>query len=183
MGEKVCADAPLRLTFNEPPTLGHSGKFEIIRASDGVAVETIDLGAPPQTDQKGVAGSSTLRSEPVTIEGNIAHIRLRAHALSPNESYRVRIASSAFTDMDGNNFRGVTDGWTFHTKAALPRNPARVTVAADGSADFCTVHKARSIRSSRIADPQPAVIFIRKKAATRIRSAFRASDPHIHLGR
>jgi pectin methylesterase-like acyl-CoA thioesterase len=72
----------------------------------------------------------------------------------------VRISPEVFTDADGRAFAGVSDGWTFRTKAALPRNPDRVTVAADGSGDFSTVQAAvDQIEPHRT---KPAVILVRK---------------------
>jgi hypothetical protein len=147
-GENVCTDATLRLTFNQPPMLADSGKIEVCRISDGAPVETIDLGTPLPVVQ------------PVWIEGNTAHVRPRAHSLSPNESYRVRFSSGVFQDQFGNKFAGIADGWTFHTKAPPPHHSASVTVAADGSADFCTVQGA--IDQVEPHRHQPAVIFVRK---------------------
>ena len=159
-GENVCSDTPLRLTFNKPPVLGRAGKIEVCRASDGAAVETIELGAAQYVDRFGTTGSFMLRYEPVWIEGNTVQVRLRAHSLSASESYFVRLSPGVFRDAEGNDFAGVADGWKFRTKAPLPRNPDRVTVAADGSGDFCTVQGAvDQIEPHR---DRPAVIFIRK---------------------
>ena len=159
-GDNVCSDTPLRITFDKAPILTGAGKIEVCRASDGVAVEMIELGAAQYVDRVGTTGSFMLRYEPVWVEGNTAHIRLRAHSLSPNESYFVRISAGVFKDADGHEFGGVTDGWKFRTKAALPRNPDRITVAADGSADCCTVQGAvDQIEPHR---DQAAVIFVRK---------------------
>ena len=154
-GGSVCADAPLRLTFDKPPVPGSTGKIEVCRAIDGQPVETIALGQAQYVDRFGVSGGFMLRYEPVRIDGKNVSIRLRAHSLSYGESYFVRIEPRVFND-----FAGITDGWKFTTKAALARNPDRVVVAADGSADFCTVQGAvDQIEPHRT---QPATIFIRK---------------------
>ena len=157
--EGACIDAPLRLTFDQPPKLG-AGKIEVCRASDGMPVETIEPGTAQFLNHFASAGRLLLRYEPVWIEGNTAHIRLRARSLSPEESYFVRVSAGVFTDADGRTFPGVSDGWTFRTRPALARNPDRVTVAADGSGDFCTVQGAvDQIEPHRT---RPAVIFVRK---------------------
>ena len=154
-GGNSCADTPLRLTFSRPPVLGNSGKIEVCRATDGQPVETIQLGAAQYVDRFGVSGGFMLRYEPVRIDGTNVTIRLRAHSLGYGESYFVRIEPGVFKD-----FAGFTNGWKFTTKAALARNPDRVVVAADGSADFCTVQGAvDQIEPHRT---QPATIFIRK---------------------
>lgn len=154
-GENVCADAPLRLIFDKPPVLGSAGKIEVCRATDGQPVETIVLGETQYVDRFGVTGGFSLRYEPVRIDGTNVSIRLRAHSLNYGERYFVRIAPGVFKD-----FAGVADGWSFTTKPVPARNPDRVVVAADGSADFCTVQGAvDQIEPHRT---QPATIFIRK---------------------
>ncbi len=159
MGDNVCVDAPLRLTFDQPPVLGRAGKIEVCRASDGAPVETIELGAAQSVDRFSLHGGFLLHYEPVRIEGNTAYVRLRARSLSYGESYVVRVPPGVFKDAAGHDFAGVADGWKFQTKAALPRNPDRLTVAADGSGDFCTVQGAvDQIEHHR---DRPAVIFIR----------------------
>ena len=154
-GGTVCVDAPLRLTFDKPPVLGSTGKIEVCRAADGQPVETIVLGESQYVDRFGAQGGFMLRYDPVRIDGTTASIRLRAHLLGYGESYFVRIEPAVFKD-----FAGITDGWKFTTKAAPARNPERLDVAADGSADFCTVQGAvDQIEPHRA---QPATIFIRK---------------------
>jgi hypothetical protein len=154
-GESVCVDAPLRLTFDKPPELGDTGKIEVCRAADGKPVETIALGAAEYVDRFGANGGFLLRYEPVRIDGTSVSIRLRAHSLSAGESYFVRIAPGVFKD-----FAGVAEGWKFNTKPAMARNPERVVVAADGTADFCTVQGA--VDQSEPHRTQVATIFIRK---------------------
>lgn len=153
--EKVCVDAPLRLTFDQPPALGTRGKIEICRAADRQVVETITLGANPYSDAFGNISGPVLRCAPVLIEGTTASIRLRSRSLGYGESYFVRIEPGVFKD-----FSGISEGWKFTTKPSLPRNPDRLTVAADGSGDFCTVQGAvDQIDPHRT---EPAVISIRK---------------------
>jgi lysophospholipase L1-like esterase len=58
------------------------------------------------------------------------------------------------------DFAGVQEGWVFRVKAAPARNPDRLTVAVDGSGDFCTVQGAvNQVEPHR---SQPTVIFIRR---------------------
>ena len=160
LGANACSDAPLRLTFDQLPVLGATGKIEVCRAGDGQAVETVELGAAEYLDRFGATGGFLLRYEPVRIEGNSAFVRLRAPSLRYGESYFVRVSPGVFRDSTGHEFPGVTDGWSFQIKAALPRNPERLTVAADGNGDFCTVQAAvDQIEPYRT---KPATIFIRK---------------------
>ncbi len=121
---KVCVDNPLRLIFDQPPTLGTAGKIEVCRAIDGQVMDTVNL-------------SPALHSDAVQIDGATATIRLHARSLNYGESYFVRVGAGVFND-----FPGVTDDWKFTIKPGLPRNPDQLTVAPDGSGDFCTIQGA-----------------------------------------
>ncbi len=149
-GGDVCVDAPLKLTFNQAPELGNSGKFEIIRASDKTVVDTIVAGAGPREEQ---FGDSKLHYEALRLQGNVVSIRI--HHLSAGESYVVRIDPGFFKD-----FGGLHDGWKFSTRKSPPKDPNRIIVSADGKGDFCTVQGAvDQIEPHR---SKPTSIFIRK---------------------
>ena len=85
-GGAVCADAPLRLTFDAPPKLGDSGKLEIVRVADGSVVQTVDISESQPMDRFGATGGFYLRYEPISIEGNMASIRFHAHSLGNGEA-------------------------------------------------------------------------------------------------
>src|SRR4051794_6622937 len=74
-GTNVPIDAPLRLTFDYPPVAGAAGTIEVCRASDGQAVETINLAAASHVDRFGATGGFYLQYDPVWIEGRTASIR------------------------------------------------------------------------------------------------------------
>jgi pectin methylesterase-like acyl-CoA thioesterase/lysophospholipase L1-like esterase len=159
VGEGVCADAPLCLTFDQRPVRGAAGKIEVCKAADGKAVASVDLGDDKPADRFG-SGESPLRYEPVHISGKTASVRLPAGKLGYGESYFVRVSPGAFKDAEGHDFAGVSEGWQFRTRPAPPANRGRLIVAADGSGDFCTVQGAvDQIQPGR---RQPAFIFIRK---------------------
>lgn len=159
-GDAACIDTPLRLTFDRPPVLTGVGRIEVFRLSDGAPVEAIELSAERHVDRFGANGGAMLRYEPVWLEGNTAHIRLRTRALAPGESYRVRISPGVFKDADGPEFAAVSEGWTFKTKTAMARNPDRITVAADGTGDFCTIQGA--VDHAEPHRDRRVVIFVRK---------------------
>ncbi len=155
VGGNVCVDAPLRLTFDQVPSLGTGGKIEICRAADGRVVETLTPGAGPASDVFGNISGPVPCCAAVSIEGRTATIRLRTRALAHADSYFVRIESAVFRD-----FSDPAGEWKFTTKPAQPRNPGQLTVATDGSGDFCTVQGAvNQIDPHRT---EPAVIRIRK---------------------
>ena len=137
----VCADTPLRLTFNEPVVLGSSGKITVYNATDNKPVDAFDLGDAVFSNN---FGGKTLRYDPVQVEGNIATIQLHSHALNPGESYYVNIGPGVFKSADGDGFAGLTNGseWKFSTREALPRGRTNLIVAADGTGDFCTLQGA-----------------------------------------
>jgi pectin methylesterase-like acyl-CoA thioesterase len=133
----ICADTPLRLTFNQPVVLGGGGKIAVFRAVDNKRADELDLSAAGFTNN---FGGKTLRCDPIRIEGNVVLVQLHSHALNSGASYYVNIDPGAFKDEGGNEFGGFTNDsrWKFSTRAALPRGRTNLVVAADGTGDFCT---------------------------------------------
>lgn len=143
----ICADTPLSITFDTAPRLGTTGTIKVFRV-DGTLVDTINL-ADPASLRRSVGGAVSdigllhmWRYFPVIITGNTASIYPH-NPLAYNTAYYVTIDPGVLTDSQG--FAGIQDpqAWRFATKASTP--PAgsnRLTVAADGSGDFCTVQAA-----------------------------------------
>lgn len=141
--QRVCADAVLSITFDQPPVAGAAGLIRVVRASDGAVVDTIDLAAKTQTRTIGL-NPTPFNYHPVTVSGTTASIHLHA-LLAYGETYSVLVDPGAFATADGQPLPGVTDPatWRFTTKPAAPGlGGGRLTVAADGSADFQTVQGA-----------------------------------------
>lgn len=136
----------LQITFNEPPTLGTTGKLYVYNQSNGTLVDSVDIsGAPTQTGTTPetygnffaetdtevnalAAGVTTLGGDaryvyytPVSISGNTATIHLHDGKLQPGTTYYVTADNTVFNDGQGNNFAGLTSPstWTF-TTGALP---------------------------------------------------------------
>jgi len=138
----VCVDTPLTITFDRPPTIGRSGRIRVV-ASTGTTLDTIDLSVSPQKRTIGTS-STQFTYFPVIVTGNSATIRLH-RALNYAGTWSVLIDQGAFLDSAGQPFVGITDStvWRFATKAAAPpATSTALTVAADGSGDFCTVQGA-----------------------------------------
>ncbi|MCO5999915.1 pectinesterase family protein [Actinoallomurus rhizosphaericola] len=140
----VCVDAPLRLVADRPLEPGTSGRIEVHRA-DGTLTDAIDLADPRSYHRTiGDAVSDTgiphsFAYDPVLTEGNTATITLH-HRLDYGRTYYVTVDAAAFP-----GFPGIQDPttWRFRTRAAPPRTGTRrLTVAADGRGDFCTVQGA-----------------------------------------
>lgn len=71
---QVCADTPLRITFDSAPRLGTAGRIRVFAENDTL-VDTIDLAASAQTR---AIGGVTYNFFPVIIAGNTAHVQLYA---------------------------------------------------------------------------------------------------------
>ncbi|HVU34925.1 MAG TPA: pectinesterase family protein [Opitutaceae bacterium] len=183
----VCPDTPLRLTFFSPPSLGASGRIHIVDAATGRDADTVDVSAP--TAYETIGGEPNYRYYPVIISGNEATIYPHNGALEYGHTYYVTADAGVFQD-GGPNAGVTIDpearrklaaavnpaaaepalpyaaldqsaGWTFTTKAAPPaRGTTRLTVAADGSGDFCTVQGAIDFVPD--GNTTPTTIFIRK---------------------
>ena len=138
----VCPDTLLRLTFAGTPALGKAGKIHIVDAATGKDVDTIDVGQPVAT--KTIGGEPRFRYYPAIVDGHEVTIFPRNGTLGYGKSYYVTADAGALT-IDGAS-SGALDpsaGWRFATKAAAPDIRAtKLTAAADGSGDFCTIQGA-----------------------------------------
>jgi pectin methylesterase-like acyl-CoA thioesterase len=138
----VCPDTPLRLTFPAPPALGAAGTIRIVDAADNRVVETIDVSSPTAT--QAIGGLPDYKYHPVIIAGNVATIFPRNGELAYGHAYYVTVDTGVFKDGD-TVYAGIAEPteWRFTTKAAPPAaGTTKLTVAADGTGDFCTVQGA-----------------------------------------
>jgi pectin methylesterase-like acyl-CoA thioesterase len=140
----VCTDAPLRLVFDAPPTLGAAGWVRVFAVGSPTPVDSFDLGAPTPTQMIGGIGGRNFFYRPITITGNEAYIYLRK-LLRPGGTYYVNIDPGVFTAGSGGAPIGaVTDAtsWRFTVRNAPAAGASEIAVAADGAGDFCTVQGA-----------------------------------------
>lgn len=162
----VNIDTPLRVTFNQTPAPGNFGKIQIHRASDGVVVDTLDLGVTPYTRTIGTQSVQYI-FYPIIVDGKTAQVFPHAGVLKYGETYYVTIDPGAINDATGATFAGISDPmtWRFTTKASGPAADATaVTVAADGSGDFTTVQGAVDFVPLR--NSQRVVINVKKGTYT-----------------
>jgi len=139
----VCTDAPLRLIFDTPPAIGTSGTIRVYQASNpSTPLDMIDIGAPLTTML--IAGRSYFY-RPIVVSGNEAYIYLRK-VLNPGGTYYVNIDPGVLTAGAGGAAIGAVEdstSWRFTVRGAAPvAGAAVVSVAADGTGDFCTVQGA-----------------------------------------
>ncbi|MEY3895128.1 MAG: hypothetical protein RLZZ214_647, partial [Verrucomicrobiota bacterium] len=131
----VCADTPLKITFDIAPTIGTTGAIRIYN-SGGTLVETLDLAVVHTR----TIGGTVYNALPVLVTGNTAAIFPRSAVLAYNTTYYVTVDATVFP-----GYAGVsgTTAWRFTTKTSAPSSAGTYfTVAADGTADFCTVQGA-----------------------------------------
>ena len=179
----LCVDAPLVLTFDKAPSLGTAGLVQVFK-SDGTLVDKIDLADLSRVDilpdgtmvPKGAdadAGKIAINNDspfhtfmdalhsnqyrivhytPFRIEGKTLVIKLHNESLSFGESYYVTVDESVAGKAVGK------DDMPFTVKGAPSGNT--LTVAADGSADFCTVQGALSYASSSMKKDEAVTIEI-----------------------
>src|SRR5919205_175144 len=137
----IDVDAPLYLTFNQPPTVGTTGRIRVYSSDSGALVDTIDLSASTQSR---LNGTVNFNYRPVITSGNTAAVYLH-QKLAYNTSYYVTMEPGAIRDASGAPFVGFADPgtWNFTTKTSAPASGSTfLTVATDGTGDFATVQGA-----------------------------------------
>jgi pectin methylesterase-like acyl-CoA thioesterase len=138
----VCPDTPLRIVFASTPIIG-TGKVKVFDAANNNLIETIDVSVPTRT--KTIGGLANYNYYPVIISGNQASLYLPNISLAYDKTYYITIDAGAFKNSNGKTFAGLSgaQAWRFSTKAAPPlAGVKKLTVAADGTADFATVQSA-----------------------------------------
>lgn len=173
----VCPDTQLSLSLPSP-VLGVSGSIRIYDADHPDApVDAIDLAAgtafmrklrakkggeiatlPLPVLTQSIGGLPDFNVYPITVSGSTLTIHPRNGALAYGKTYVVRIDPGVFPRANLDQI--MPAGWRFSTRSSRPRDPARLTVAADGSGDFCTVQGA--VDSVPAGNVVPTTIFIRK---------------------
>jgi pectin methylesterase-like acyl-CoA thioesterase len=156
----VCADTPLRIVFASAPAMGKAGKIRIFDAANDMPVETIDVSSPTATQT--IGGLSNYKYYPVIIGGNEAAIYPHNGALSYGKTYYVTIDPGTFKDASG-IYGGITNSadWRFTTKKSGPAvGTNKLTVAADGTGDFCTIQGAVDFVPD--GNKEPTTLLIRK---------------------
>ncbi|HEX8190606.1 MAG TPA: pectinesterase family protein [Pyrinomonadaceae bacterium] len=160
----VDVDAPLYLTFNQPASVGSTGRIRVFSES-GALVDTIDLGASTQSR---LNGTVSFNYRPVITNGNTAAVYLH-QKLAYNTSYYVTLEPGVIKDASGAPFLGFSDPavWNFTTKTSAPAaGSTALTVAADGSGDFATVQGAVDFVPA--GNTKRVVIFVKKGTYTEI---------------
>jgi hypothetical protein len=159
----VCPDAQLKIDFAAPPKVG-AGKIQVFDAADNALIESIDAAIPTQSQS--IGGQQPNVYYPITISGNQAAIHLKNHALAYGKTYYVTLDPGVFTDAGGDSAPlAGKDAWQFSTRAQPPKaGTSKLTVAADGTGDFCTVQGALDFIPD--GNTVPTTLFLRKGTYT-----------------
>ncbi|MEV0385862.1 pectinesterase family protein [Nonomuraea sp. NPDC050643] len=151
----------MTITFAAPPTLGSSGAIEI-RRTDGSLADRIEA-ATARTDRKNIGGAISdtglphdFSYESIMVEGNTATVYPH-RPLEYGQEYAVTVEEGVF---------GSAQQWRFRTRKHAPRHPRRLTVAANGGGDFCTVQGA--IDAVPTGNRRPVTIDVRPGVYTEI---------------
>ena len=107
----VCADTPLKITFDTAPTIGTSGAIRIY-SSAGILVDTLDLAVAHTR----TIGGTLYNAYPVLVTGTTASIFPRSGVLAYNTTYYVTIDATVFPGYAGLSGR---------PHGASPRKPPR----------------------------------------------------------
>jgi pectin methylesterase-like acyl-CoA thioesterase len=139
-GRDVCPDPPLRLTFAGAPTLGTAGKVQVFNSS-GSVVASLNMASATVTDT--IGGTNFILLRPAYVDGNTAVVYLKTKALAYGQTYYVTVDAGAIRPPGGGSFAiAGSSAWRFTTAAAGPASPSELTVALDGSGQFCSVQGA-----------------------------------------
>lgn len=156
----VCPDTPLRMTFTAAPGLVASGRIQICDAVTRAVVETFTFGSP--IVERTIGGLGGYRVHSVLVVDREVWLVPRPGALAYGRSYFVTVSVGAFTHGD-DSCVGVDElkAWGFATRAAPPAaGTKRVTVATDGTGDFCTVQGALDFIPA--GNTSPVTVFVRR---------------------
>jgi len=156
----VSPDSSLRITFAATPEIAATGRLQIHDAVTRAVVDTIDLAVPVAT--KAIGGLDHYRYSTFLLSGRDIWFFPRPGALAYGRSYYVTVDDGAVRHA-GVGIAGLDrpNAWSFSTRAAPPASGTpRITVAADGTGDFCTVQGALDFVPE--GNTAPTTIFIRK---------------------
>ena len=156
----VSPDTPLCLAFAAAPEIAAAGRLQIYDAATQAVVDTINLAEPVGT--KTIGGLDHYRYATYLSADREVCFFPRPGALAYGRSYYVTVDAGAFRQA-GEPFAGFDRpaAWSFSTRAAPPAaGTRRLTVAADGTGDFCTVQGALDFVPA--GNTAPTVIFVRK---------------------
>ena len=156
----VCVDAPIVLTFEDAPVLGTSGLIKVY--DGGSVVDQIDLADLATVDirddgqmvpKEQIKADTKLNTfmdaipsgkrwrivhyTPLRIKGNKLEIKLHSGVLEFGKSYSLAMDAGVVV-----GHPGISRGEMSFTTKTAPASPAALSVAADGTGDFCTIQGA-----------------------------------------
>lgn len=156
----VCPDPPFRLVFPVPVRLGTGGAARLVSVGRAEPLDRVDFAARVRTQT--IEEREFRVERPVRLlDEHTVELRFRPGATGPGGEYAVVLDAGTVTSLEGLPVAAVGDdgAWRFSTRPALPAASAELTVAADGSGDFCTLQGALS--SIPAGNEQPVTVRLR----------------------
>ncbi|WP_374583892.1 pectinesterase family protein [Pseudoduganella sp.] len=168
----VPIDTRLQIRFDRAPGIRAHGAIRIVRAADGVTVDTIRPGM--ELDEIGATRDGfkrVVRYQAISADGATVTIRPHDGKLAYGTEYYVLVDGNVFSGatLAGQAFDGIgkAAAWTFRTRERAPQaqNTGQATaqavalrVAATGKADFRTVQGALNHAMRHVPRAQPVTI-------------------------
>jgi len=146
----ICRDAPLSVTFSTAPVLNPAGSVKIYERGSLELVDTIEFRTP--TDYKTIGGIPGFAYHRFLVNGNTIELFPKPEALARSNWF-----SAVLDRGDGTPPEKL---WEFRLKDGPARGTPQLTVAADGTGDFCTVQGALDFLPA--GNKQPVTIFVRE---------------------
>jgi len=146
--EGQCPDPSLRLRFEGTPALGDHGEVRVYdAAAPDVAVARIDLSQGQIVDS--IGGTSFNLPRPAYVDGQEVVFLLPAAGLKYGHRYFVLVDEGAVLDPDGNAvIVSEADAWRFQISGAAPTDREHLSVALDGTGQFCSLQGALDAATS-----------------------------------
>lgn len=137
----ACADASVSIEFNRAPVIKAGGKIQILDESgavfDSVTSNPTDLYFSGLVNRS--AGGQSFRTDALDVVFNTVVFQPKAK-LALGKTYYVTVDEGMITDDLGTKFSvKQSDNWKFSVRAQAPAGSAMLTMAADGSGDYCSL--------------------------------------------
>jgi len=147
-----CVDTRLRISFEEPAGVGEKGTLRVYEAANGTVVDEIRMEPAPdlRTLKSGVPwpwkntyGGQEYNYYPVITSGYDAEIELHSGKLEYGKEYYV-LMDEGFLRSGGQVVAAIRDPnmWRFMVREKAPQVRPEISVASDGTGDFCTIQAA-----------------------------------------
>lgn len=122
------------------------------------------------------SGGSSFKSEVLDVVYNTVVFHPKGN-LEYGKTYYVTVDEGMITDTSGNSFSvKESDGWKFTVRSGKPNSSGKLTLAADGSGEFCSVEGV--LQALPDSAPEPRIVTVKSGVYPGI---LRMSHSNIHF--